>query len=88
MEDQIKGLSVSRPEAYAIRGAVQKHHSQQLALFCWIPPNYREAGPTYHYCNFSMNHHHMRFEMVKMIGEGRAAKWLVKDSFEMKGNSR
>lgn len=45
---------------------------------------YREAGPTYHFCRFTINHHRLKFEMIKMVGEGRDTKWEVKDSFEMK----
>lgn len=45
---------------------------------------YHEAGPTYHFCRLTLSGHHLKFEMIKMVGEGRGAKWEVKDSFEMK----
>lgn len=48
---------------------------------------YRETGPTYHYCRFTVNGSHLKFEMVKMVGEGKAAKWMVKDSFELTKNA-
>ncbi|MGH9669113.1 MAG: metallophosphoesterase family protein [Terriglobales bacterium] len=45
---------------------------------------YREAGPTYHFCRFTLSGQRLNFEMIKMVGEGRDARWMVKDSFEMK----
>jgi hypothetical protein len=33
LENQVERLSVSRPETYTVRGAVQKHSFQQLASF-------------------------------------------------------
>ena len=45
---------------------------------------YREAGPTYHYCRFTIDHHRLKFEMIRMVGEARSAKWVARDSFEMK----
>ena len=45
---------------------------------------YREAGPTYHFCRFTIKRHRLKFEMIKMVGEERGARWVVKDSFEMK----
>jgi Icc-related predicted phosphoesterase len=45
---------------------------------------YRAAGPTYHYCRFTIKNHGLKFEMIKMVGEGQGTKWEVKDSFEMK----
>ena len=44
---------------------------------------YREAGATYHYCRFTIDHRRLKFEMVRMVGEAGAAKWVVRDSFEM-----
>ena len=45
---------------------------------------YREAGSTYHFCRFTIDRHRLRFEMIRMVGEVRGAKWVVRDSFEMK----
>ena len=45
---------------------------------------YREVGPTYHFCRFTIDRRRLKFEMVKMMGEGSAAKWEVRDHFEMK----
>lgn len=45
---------------------------------------YREAGPTYHFCRFTLQGHHLKFEMIKLVGEGARTRWEVKDSFEMK----
>lgn len=45
---------------------------------------YREVGPTYHFCRFTIKRHQLKFEMIKMVGQGRGAQWVVKDSFEMK----
>jgi Icc-related predicted phosphoesterase len=45
---------------------------------------YREAGPTYHFCRFTIDRHRLKFEMIRMVGEVGAAKWVVRDSFEMK----
>jgi Icc-related predicted phosphoesterase len=45
---------------------------------------YREAGPTYHYCRFTLTRQRLKFEMMKMVGEDRNARWEVKDSFEVK----
>jgi len=45
---------------------------------------YREAGPTYHYCRFTIDRRRLKFEMIKMVGEGRGEQWVVKDRFERK----
>ena len=45
--------------------------------------SYRLAGPTYHFCRFTINPHRLKFEMIKMVGKDRGAKWEVKDGFEM-----
>ena len=45
---------------------------------------YREAGPTYHFCRFTLSHHRLKFEMIKLVDAESGAKWVVKDSFEMK----
>ena len=45
---------------------------------------YREVGPTYHFCRFTIDHRKLKFEMVKMMGDGRATTWEVKDHFEVK----
>ena len=44
---------------------------------------YGDTGPTYHYCKFTVKGRHLKFEMVKMVGEGMEAKWVVKDAFEL-----
>jgi len=48
--------------------------------WCW--PG--RARPTYHFCRFTLNRRQLKFEMIKMVGEGRGARWEVQDSFEMK----
>jgi Icc-related predicted phosphoesterase len=45
---------------------------------------YREVGATYHFCRFTVDRRSLKFEMIKMVGEARSAKWVVKDSFELK----
>ena len=42
---------------------------------------YREPGPTYHICTFSIDHGELRFQMLKLNLEGAQAQWTVKDSF-------
>jgi len=43
---------------------------------------YTQPGPTYHYCKLTIDQQKLRFEMVKLEGDGRDARWRVEDSFE------
>ena len=42
---------------------------------------YRDPGPTYHICNFTVDHDELRFHMLKLTLNGTEAKWAVRDSF-------
>lgn len=42
---------------------------------------YRDPGPTYHICTFSVQHDELRFQMLKLTFDGVQAQWTVKDSF-------
>jgi len=42
---------------------------------------YRDPGPTYHICNFTVDHGELRFQMLKLTLNGTEAKWAVRDSF-------
>jgi len=42
---------------------------------------YRDPGPTYHICNFTVDHRELRFEMLKLTFDGTEARWAVRDSF-------
>jgi Icc-related predicted phosphoesterase len=42
---------------------------------------YRDPGPTYHICTFSVQHDELRFQMLKLTFDGAQAQWTVKDSF-------
>ena len=42
---------------------------------------YRDPGPTYHICTFSVQHDELRFQMLKLTFEGAQALWTVKASF-------
>jgi hypothetical protein len=42
---------------------------------------YRDPGPTYHICNFTVDHGELRFHMLKLTLDGTEAKWAVRDSF-------
>ena len=42
---------------------------------------YRDPGPTYHICNFIVDHDELRFQMLKLTFKGVEAKWTVRDSF-------
>jgi 3',5'-cyclic AMP phosphodiesterase CpdA len=42
---------------------------------------YRDPGPTYHICNFSVEHDELRFQMLKLTFDGAQAQWTVRDSF-------
>ena len=43
---------------------------------------YRETGPTYHYCQFTVDRDRLKFQMYKLEMDGGKARWEVKDSFE------
>lgn len=42
---------------------------------------YRDPGPTYHICNFTVDHGELRFQMLKLTFEGAQPQWTVRDSF-------
>jgi hypothetical protein len=42
---------------------------------------YRDPGPTYHICNFIVDHRELRFQMLKLTLTGIQAQWNVRDSF-------
>lgn len=42
---------------------------------------YRDPGPTYHICTFSVQRDELRFQMLKLTLDGSQAQWTVKDSF-------
>jgi hypothetical protein len=42
---------------------------------------YRDPGPTYHICTFSVQHDELRLQMLKLTFDGAQAQWTVKDSF-------
>jgi len=42
---------------------------------------YRDSGPTYHICNFSVEPGVLRFQMLKLTFDRGHPKWTVKDSF-------
>ena len=45
---------------------------------------YRDPGPTYHICTFSVQHDELRFQMLKLTFDGAQAQWAVKDSFVLR----
>jgi acid phosphatase type 7 len=49
---------------------------------------YREAGPTYHYCQFTVDRDRLKFQMFKLEMDGGQARWEVKDSFEEAARSK
>lgn len=42
---------------------------------------YRDPGPTYHICNFTVDHGELRFQMLKLTFPSTEAQWTVRDSF-------
>ncbi|HYY69981.1 MAG TPA: metallophosphoesterase [Terriglobales bacterium] len=42
---------------------------------------YRDPGPAYHICKFTVNHVELRFQMLKLTFVGQHAQWSVRDSF-------
>ena len=49
---------------------------------------YRDAGPTYHICTFTLNHNELRFQMLKLSLSGRKANWAVRDSFVLEAGNK
>ncbi len=45
---------------------------------------YRDTGPTYHICNFSVHPGELKFQMLKLELEGRRPVWSVRDTFELR----
>jgi len=45
---------------------------------------YRDPGPTYHICTFTVDHEELRFQMLKLTFKGTEAKWAVRDSFVLR----
>lgn len=43
---------------------------------------YRETGPTYHYCQFTVDRDRLKFQMFKLEMDAGKPRWEVKDSFE------
>ena len=44
---------------------------------------YREPGPTYHFCRFTVDQGKLKFEMVKLETTDGQPLWVVRDSFEL-----
>jgi hypothetical protein len=42
---------------------------------------YRDPGPTYHICNFTVDRGELRFQMLKLRPDGAQPHWIVGDSF-------
>ncbi len=42
---------------------------------------YRDPGPTYNICNFTVDHGELRFQMLKLTLEGAQPQWTMRDSF-------
>jgi len=49
---------------------------------------YRDAGPTYHICTFTLNHNELRFQMLKLSLSGSEANWVVRDSFVLRAGDK
>ena len=45
---------------------------------------YRNPGPTYHICNFTVDRGELRFQMLKLTLEGNQPRWIVGDSFVLR----
>jgi Icc-related predicted phosphoesterase len=45
---------------------------------------YRDPGPTYHICKFTVDHGELQFQTLKLTLEGTKAQWVVRDSFVMR----
>jgi len=45
---------------------------------------YRDPGPTYHICNFTVDGGELRFQMLKLSLDGPQPQWTVKDSFVLR----
>jgi len=37
----------------------------------------------YHYCLFTVNHSNLKFQMMKLVNNGKSATFEPRDSFEM-----
>jgi len=42
---------------------------------------YHASGPTYHICNFTVDHGELQFQMLKLTFDGTQPQWTVGDSF-------
>jgi len=49
---------------------------------------YRDPGPTYHICTFTLNHNELRFQMLKLSLSGSEANWVVRDSFVLRAGNK
>jgi len=73
LEDQVERLSVSGPETYAIRRAVQKHRIQQVASFRGIPRNVKKIRSVREFKNpLHVEHGSAVIGMLKL---DNAASW-------------
>lgn len=45
--------------------------------------HYRDDGPTYHYCQLTVNGRKLRFKMSKLKLEGSRERWAVRDKFQL-----
>ena len=45
--------------------------------------HYREAGPTYHFCRFTVQGRKLHMDMVKVEGDPQSPSFAVKDSFDL-----
>jgi hypothetical protein len=47
---------------------------------------YRDPGPTYHLCTFTVDGEELRFHMLKLSFKDARAKWAVRDSFVLRAS--
>jgi hypothetical protein len=45
---------------------------------------YRDPGPSYHICNFTVDRGELRFQMFKLTFDGAQPNWNVRDSFVLR----
>jgi len=45
---------------------------------------YRAPGPTYHICNFAVDHGELRFQMLRLTFEDKQPRWTERDSFVLR----
>jgi len=45
---------------------------------------YRDPGPTYHICNFTVDYGKLHFQMLKLTFEGTQPQWTQRDSFVLR----